>query len=157
MPVHLKPPCSSFLAIKHRPEPSHQISLIRSARLARKTSSAYSVTGIVFWLSLFGTLVTAPLVPFYRQGHSAAQWGILIALGGFGALGQLLITASFRYGAVTSVIVMDYSPLIWAAFYGWLIWDRLPSSTLYLGARSDGRRVGKECVRTCRSRWSPYH
>src|SRR3546814_14691722 len=25
------------------------------------------------------------------------------------------------------------------------------------GARSEGRRVGKECVSTCRSRWSPYH
>src|SRR3546814_21152455 len=24
------------------------------------------------------------------------------------------------------------------------------------GARSEERRVGKECVRTCRSRWSPY-
>src|SRR3546814_14190687 len=24
-------------------------------------------------------------------------------------------------------------------------------------ARSAERRVGKECVRTCRSRWSPYH
>src|SRR3546814_14037398 len=24
-------------------------------------------------------------------------------------------------------------------------------------ARSEERRVGKECVRTCRSRWSPYH
>src|SRR3546814_21014327 len=23
--------------------------------------------------------------------------------------------------------------------------------------RSDERRVGKECVRTCRSRWSPYN
>src|SRR3546814_3459367 len=23
--------------------------------------------------------------------------------------------------------------------------------------RSEERRVGKECVRTCRSRWSPYH
>src|SRR3546814_14177425 len=23
--------------------------------------------------------------------------------------------------------------------------------------RSDARRVGKECVRTCRSRWSPVH
>src|SRR3546814_13287930 len=23
--------------------------------------------------------------------------------------------------------------------------------------RSEGRRVGKECVRTCRSRWSPSH
>src|SRR3546814_16717907 len=24
-------------------------------------------------------------------------------------------------------------------------------------ARSEERRVGNECVRTCRSRWSPYH
>ena len=26
-----------------------------------------------------------------------------------------------------------------------------------LGRRSEERRVGKECVSTCRSRWSPYH
>src|SRR3546814_14277748 len=26
-----------------------------------------------------------------------------------------------------------------------------------LGDRSEERRVGKECVSTCRSRWSPYH
>src|SRR3546814_12870669 len=25
------------------------------------------------------------------------------------------------------------------------------------GTRSDERRVGKECVCTCRSRWSPHH
>src|SRR3546814_15114853 len=25
------------------------------------------------------------------------------------------------------------------------------------GDRSEERRVGKECVSTCRSRWSPYH
>ena len=29
---------------------------------------------------------------------------------------------------------------------------------LYMGhVRSEERRVGKECVSTCRSRWSPYH
>src|SRR3546814_13349506 len=27
----------------------------------------------------------------------------------------------------------------------------------YAAARSEERRVGKECVSTCRSRWSPYH
>src|SRR3546814_14312667 len=27
----------------------------------------------------------------------------------------------------------------------------------HLGARSEARRVGKEGVSTCRSRWSPYH
>ena len=26
-----------------------------------------------------------------------------------------------------------------------------------VGARSEERRVGKECLRQCRSRWSPYH
>src|SRR3546814_5472643 len=27
----------------------------------------------------------------------------------------------------------------------------------FRGPRSEERRVGKECVSTCRSRWSPYH
>ena len=26
-----------------------------------------------------------------------------------------------------------------------------------LAMRSEERRVGKECLRLCRSRWSPYH
>ena len=28
---------------------------------------------------------------------------------------------------------------------------------LCMGSRSEERRVGKECLRLCRSRWSPYH
>src|SRR3546814_18186729 len=36
--------------------------------------------------------------------------------------------------------------------------ERLPPvTTLHIvAARSEERRVGKECVRTCRSRWAPY-
>src|SRR3546814_13342435 len=34
----------------------------------------------------------------------------------------------------------------------------LPSTTYGVRlARSEERRVGQECVSTCRSRWSPYH
>src|SRR3546814_19360322 len=29
--------------------------------------------------------------------------------------------------------------------------------SLHYEFRSEERRVGKECVSTCRSRWSPYH
>src|SRR3546814_7076098 len=32
----------------------------------------------------------------------------------------------------------------------------LPPSVVATAERSDERRVGKECVSTCRSRWSPY-
>src|SRR3546814_18052348 len=31
------------------------------------------------------------------------------------------------------------------------------SAAFHRAIRSDERRVGKECVSTCRSRWSPYH
>src|SRR3546814_13022736 len=34
--------------------------------------------------------------------------------------------------------------------------SRLPVIFLTSKARSEERRVGKECVSTCRSRWSPY-
>src|SRR3546814_15901108 len=33
----------------------------------------------------------------------------------------------------------------------------VPAVDLQVGTRSEERRVGKECVSTCRSRWSPYH
>src|SRR3546814_6660214 len=36
-------------------------------------------------------------------------------------------------------------------------WLRAHGDTLDLCTRSEERRVGKECVSTCRSRWSPYH
>src|SRR3546814_12676362 len=41
------------------------------------------------------------------------------------------------------------SPTLGAWGLGWEVWCD--------GMRSEERRVGKECVSTCRSRWSPYH
>src|SRR3546814_324739 len=33
----------------------------------------------------------------------------------------------------------------------------IPFKQFELKSRSEERRVGKECVRTCRSRWAPHH
>src|SRR3546814_20147266 len=35
--------------------------------------------------------------------------------------------------------------------------DPMGESTCVACGRSEERRVGKECVSTCRSRWSPFH
>src|SRR3546814_14117155 len=35
-------------------------------------------------------------------------------------------------------------------------WDKAHCAE-QMGFQSEERRVGKECVSTCRSRWSPYH
>src|SRR3546814_2047588 len=36
-------------------------------------------------------------------------------------------------------------------------WKFLTEACSIRRGRSEERRVGKECVSTCRSRWSPYH
>ncbi|MFM5908707.1 MAG: DMT family transporter [Novosphingobium sp.] len=98
--------------------------------LARTESSAC----IVFWFTVFGSLLMAPLMPFYMQAYTPFEWLLVISMGVTGALGQLLMTASLRHGAVASVIVMDYTQLIWATLFGWLVWDKLPGASLYFGA-----------------------
>src|SRR3546814_12573231 len=47
----------------------------------------------------------------------------------------------------------------WRPVYaGFQVARREPATvSLLISSRSDERRVGKECVSTCRSRWSPYH
>ena len=88
---------------------------------------------IVFYFALFGTALTAPLLPFFFHPHSAQVWFLLVSVGVMGTIGQLFMTAALRLGPVASVIIMDYSQIIWATLYGWLIWQNLPSQSTWLG------------------------
>src|SRR3546814_19417651 len=44
-----------------------------------------------------------------------------------------------------------------ASQQGQIVLAAQEDNTVALNCRSEERRVGKECVSTCRSRWSPYH
>jgi drug/metabolite transporter (DMT)-like permease len=89
---------------------------------------------IAFYFAAFGAPLAALALPFFATPHSGEQWLVLMGIGLTGTLAQVLLAASLRFGAVASVIVMDYTSLIWATLYGWLIWDRLPTSSTWLGA-----------------------
>ena len=53
---------------------------------------------------------------------------------------------------VRNYSVSDYN----AGIQNWAI-AQDERGVMYFGNRSEERRVGKECLRLCRSRWSPYH
>jgi len=89
---------------------------------------------IVFWFAAFSLPPLAVAMPFVMTRHDLYQWALLGGLALFGLLGQFLLTAALRYGAVASVIVMDYSSLFWATLFGWAVFDRLPSAATWLGA-----------------------
>lgn len=88
----------------------------------------------VFW---FATLSTVPLsiaFAFDSRGHSATAWLWLLGIGICGNCGQLAMTASLKHGPVSLVVPMDYSSLIWATLYGWLLFAVLPEPATWLGA-----------------------
>lgn len=89
---------------------------------------------VVFWFAALSSPLYALALPFTMTTHSGGQWLLLLAIGLVGGLGQFLLTAALRYGQVASVIVMDYSQLVWAILFGWLIWDHLPPIATWLGA-----------------------
>ena len=86
---------------------------------------------IVFWFAALSTPFLALALPFVMTHHSPRQWALLMTIGVIGGGGQLLLTSSLRFGQVASVIVMDYSSLIWATLFGW---DHLPPTATWLGA-----------------------
>jgi drug/metabolite transporter (DMT)-like permease len=88
---------------------------------------------IVFWFAAFSVPVLALAMPFVMSAHTAYQWSLLGGLALFGLLGQFLLTAALRFGAVASVIVMDYSSLVWATLFGWTVFGRLPPASTWAG------------------------
>src|SRR3546814_16806113 len=88
-------------------------------------------------------------------------------------MSELLLTVLQWYGAaagaVAALIVslnIGRRPTGWAfvifvtssiALIGWGFLNDEGKGIGTQNVRSEERRVGKECVSTCRSRWSPYH
>src|SRR3546814_13637769 len=66
--------------------------------------------------------------------------------------GKLLALTVMVVGIVAAVVYISQN---------WAVIDRVLTAAVYekqeTSSRSEERRVGKECVSTCRSRWSPYH
>jgi len=100
----------------------------------RDLSTTESPMAIVFWFAVVSTLCALPFMPFVSKAHSAMDWLILLGIGLSGTWGQLMITAALRYGKVSSVIVMDYSAIVWATLFGFVLFAVLPPATTLLGA-----------------------
>lgn len=100
----------------------------------RDLSRTEAPIACVFWFALYGSLFAAMVLPFYARAHGPREWLLLGAIGLAGTLAQFLITSALRFGQVATVVVMDYTALIWATLYGWALWGHLPSAATWLGA-----------------------
>jgi drug/metabolite transporter (DMT)-like permease len=89
---------------------------------------------IVFWFAVLTTPVAALALPFVWAGHDPLTWALIMAMGLVGGGAQMLLTTSLRFGSAAVILLMDYTALLWASFYGYFIFDRAAPASLWLGA-----------------------
>jgi len=89
---------------------------------------------IVFWFATLSLPVAAIALPFVSAAHDPPTWGLIFAMGIVGAAAQMLLTTSLRFGSAAVILLMDYTALLWATYYGYAIFDRAAPASLWLGA-----------------------
>ncbi len=89
---------------------------------------------IVFWFTALSAPLAALALPFVLGPHDALTWGIILAMALMGALAQVLLTLSLRFGSAAVILPMDYTALLWASFFGYAVFDRAAPASLWLGA-----------------------
>jgi drug/metabolite transporter (DMT)-like permease len=104
------------------------------AVLLRQLGKTESTGTTVFWFSLLSLPPFGIAYAFSLQPHDWVTWAMLVGIGLIGGVGQLGLTGALRYAPVSTVVPMDYSSLVWATLYGWVLFGVLPTPYTWIGA-----------------------
>ncbi len=102
--------------------------------LLRDLGKTESAGATVFWFTLLSLPPLGVAMIFVAQPHDAMTWAILIGLGISGGIAQLCMTGALKWAPVSVVLPMDYSTILWATLFGWLLWNDWPLATTWVGA-----------------------
>lgn len=100
----------------------------------RQIGRTESTQTTVLWFTGLSMLAVGALMPFFAEAHTLQVWTILLALGFFGGIAQLLLTAALRFAPVPVIVPFDYAQLLWAVLLGWIIWETRPPASTWIGA-----------------------
>jgi len=88
---------------------------------------------VVFYFSLFATLLSALLLLRVQQMPTGTEMLWLLAIGSVAIAGQFAMTTAYQLARPGQVGVYNYSAVVWAAFLGWLFWGETLVLTTVLG------------------------
>ncbi len=88
---------------------------------------------VTFYFFLIGIVVTAIPLPFIAVRPELSEVPLLLGVGLTGAAAQFLLSTAFSNAPATIVTVFNYSGIVWATAFGWLIWNEWPLPLVFLG------------------------
>ncbi|HEU4838960.1 MAG TPA: DMT family transporter [Micavibrio sp.] len=99
-------------------------------RALGKTEKPATVT---FYFVFIGSVLSLIPMPFVFTMPNAADIPCIIGLGLAGVAAQLLLSTAYKYAQVSIVTVFNYSGIIWATLFGWMVWGDWPDETIFIG------------------------
>lgn len=102
-----------------------------SARMMRRPESMWTV---MFFITFFPLIYSTPLALSGWQPFQFAHTGLAIGIAACGTIGITLISLGFQQAPPAVVAPFDYTALVWASLFGFLIWGELPDAWTYAGS-----------------------
>ena len=80
------------------------------------------------------TIVAIPTIFFGWHTPNISQWYLIILMGFFGGVAQILATNAYKISEVTILTPFDYSSIIWAITFGIIFFNDYPDKYVILGS-----------------------
>jgi drug/metabolite transporter (DMT)-like permease len=102
--------------------------------LVRGLSATETSTTIVLWQSVLMTLIIGMALPFVWVMPTLSQWLLLLGMGLFGGVAQVMMTEANASAQVSSLGPYSYGAIIWSMLLGWMVWGDVPGVSTLAGA-----------------------
>jgi drug/metabolite transporter (DMT)-like permease len=89
---------------------------------------------IAAYFFIIGTFLCALPLPFIAVRPTWAEMPLLFGVGLSGAAAQWLLSVAFHNARAAIVTVFNYSGIVWATLFGWMIWQEWPLPAVMAGA-----------------------
>jgi drug/metabolite transporter (DMT)-like permease len=99
----------------------------------RMLSSTETVTAITLYPQLAIMAVSAVWAPFVWQDLTWSAFLGMAFTGMAAGIGHLLLTHAFRYASPGVLAPLDYTALVWATVFGYVLFAQLPDVSTYAG------------------------
>ena len=106
------------------------VAMIQVRRLVRTEPT----TTIVVYFSLCSSVIALVSLPFGWVWPTPWQATLLILAGIFGGVGQLLLTACYRYAEASTIAPFEYTSMLMAVTIGATVFGEVASPTTLIGA-----------------------
>jgi len=89
---------------------------------------------VAFYFVVIGALLTALPMPFVAVRPALAEVPLLFGVGLSGAAAQWLLSLAFRHAPAATVTVFNYSGIVWATLFDWLVFGAIADGWTFIGA-----------------------